>query len=303
MEENVANLPMSDEFDIRGFGRVFKGSPKKSDRLISRPALDEYYDTSNRRRGIALVFCQMNFETMAKRQGTDKDREDICEELNELDFDVRVFDDLNRKKLLDTLKDVSKEDHTDNDCLVVVVMTHGEQGVLYASDSKYNVDSLWKNFVGDACPSLIGKPKLIFIQACRGEQFDDGVSFKAAPASNVVKDFVDSRNEPVVYAIPAMADLLVMYSTYEGYYSWRNPRQGSWFIQSLCRELTEHGKQRDLLTLLTGVIRRTAFEYQSFVPHDERMDCKKQIPCMVSMLTKTFYFTKKTRSKVVTAID
>lgn len=242
----------------------------------------------------------MNFSTMAKRNGTDKDRDDICNALYGLDFDVRVFDDLSRKEVLEQLKEVSKLDHSDNDCLLVVVMSHGEQGVLYARDNKYNVDSLWKNFVGNSCPSLIGKPKMFFIQACRGEQFDEGVTFAS---SNAPKDMVDSRHEPVLYLVPAMADLLVMYSTYEGYYSWRNPRQGSWFIQSLCTELDEQGRVRDLLTLLTGVTRRTAYEYQSFVPQNEKMDAKKQIPSIVSMLTKTFYFTKKTKSKVVTDID
>lgn len=236
---------------------------------------------------------------MAKRNGTDKDRDDICNVLHGLDFEVRVFDDLSRKEVLETLKEVSREDHTENDCLVVVVMSHGEQGVLYARDNKYNVDSLWKNFIGTSCPSLIGKPKMFFIQACRGEQFDEGVALVARGP----KDMVDSRHEPVVYSIPAMADLLVMYSTYDGYYSWRNPKQGSWFMQSLCKELTLNGRSKDLLLLLTGVTRRTAFEYQSFVPYDERMDAMKQIPCIVSMLTKVFYFTKKTKSKVVTDID
>lgn len=291
-----------DELDVFGFGSKSSSSSKEpKELLVSRPTLDEYYDTTNDRRGVALVFCHMNFSTMAKRNGTDKDRDDICRVLDDLDFDVRVFNDYSRKELLETLKDVSKEDHSNSDCLVVVVMTHGEQGVLYARDNKYNVDSLWRPFIGKACPSLIGKPKMFFIQACRGEQFDEGVTFKAA--SSTSRDMVDSRDERVTYSIPAMADLLVMYSTYEGYYSWRNPRQGSWYIQALCTELKENGKVRDLLTLLTGVTRRTAYEYQSYVPYDDRMDCKKQIPQIVSMLTKTFYFTKKTKSKVVATIE
>ncbi|XP_053685960.1 caspase-like [Sabethes cyaneus] len=298
--ENQNQTQVNDELDVLGFGSKSKSTdvPSSAQVATSRPAQDEYYDTTNTNRGVALVFCHMNFSTMAKRNGTDKDRDDICNVLKNLDFDVRVFDDLNRKELLDKLKEVSRENHTENDCLLVVVMSHGEQGVLYASDNKYTVESLWKNFVGDACPSLIGKPKLFFIQACRGEQFDAGVSFRS-----VSKDVVDSINEPVTYSIPAMADLLVMYSTYDGFYSWRNPRQGSWFVQSLCKELTENGKVRDLLTLLTGVTRRTAYEFQSFVPYDKQMDRKKQVPCLVSMLTKTFYFTKKTKSRVVTTIN
>ncbi|XP_001849630.2 caspase [Culex quinquefasciatus] len=290
----------ADELDVLGFGSKSNSTrPAAKEKPVSRPTLEEYYDTTNGRRGQALVFSHMNFTAMAKRNGTDKDRDDICTALYELDFNVHVYEDLSRKEVLETLKKWSLEDHSDSDCLVVVVMSHGEEGVLYARDSKYNVDALWKNFVGNACPSLIGKPKMFFIQACRGEEFDEGVTLK----TDGPKDMVDSKKEQVSYSIPAMADLLVMYSTYDGHYSWRNPKQGSWFIQSMCREFKENGRIRDLLTLLTGVARRTAFEYQSFVPNNEKMDAMKQMPCLVSMLTKTFYFTKKTKSKVVTAIE
>ena len=60
---------------------------------------------------------------------------------------------------------VSLEDHSDNDCLVIIVMTHGnENGKILAADREYDVQDLWTNFVGNKCESLIGKPKLFFIQ-------------------------------------------------------------------------------------------------------------------------------------------
>ena len=60
---------------------------------------------------------------------------------------------------------VSQEDHSNNDCLVVVVMTHGDvDGQLYASDKPYDVRDLWVNFVGNECLTLIGKPKMFFVQ-------------------------------------------------------------------------------------------------------------------------------------------
>ncbi|XP_058456374.1 uncharacterized protein LOC131433793 [Malaya genurostris] len=301
MMENNRKLDKEDEVDVFGFGKMSSSSSTLSTgRPVSIPALEEYYDMSNKRRGIALVFNHKDFSTMSTRNGTDKDRDNICNVLEDLEFEVRVFDNFARKELLQTLKAVSEENHSENDCLAVVVMSHGEEGFLYASDKKYNVEFLWKHFIGDACPSLIGKPKMFFIQACRGEQFDRGSVFTAKIAS---KDVVDSKKEQMMFSIPAMADLLVMYSTPEGYYSWRNPRDGSWFIQSLCKELKENGKLRDLLTLMTGVSRRTAYEFQSFVPHDERMDAKKQVPCIVSTLTKTLYFTKKSRNKLETFIE
>ena len=105
-------------------------------------------------------------------------------------------------------------------------------------------------------------------------------------------DSSENNDDEEVYVIPTLADLLVMYSTAEGYYSFRNPDQGSWFMQALCAELLEN-PQEDLLTLLTSINRRVAFGYQSNVPHKHEWDASKQMPNIVSMLTKIFYFTKK----------
>lgn len=95
------------------------------------------------------------------------------------------------------------------------------------------------------------------------------------------------------YVIPTQADILIAFSTMEDHYSWRNPRQGAWFIQALCDELRLHGLTRDLLTLLTFVCRRVALDYHSNVPGDKEMDRKKQVPTITSMLTRLVYFGQK----------
>ena len=60
---------------------------------------------------------------------------------------------------------VAEEDHSDADCLLVTVLTHGETSkFLYAQDSLYNVEDLWLPFTGDKCLSLAGKPKIFIIQ-------------------------------------------------------------------------------------------------------------------------------------------
>lgn len=85
--------------------------------------------------------------------------------------------------------------------------------------------------------------------------------------------------------------MLPCLSFLSGYYSWRNPGRGSWFVQSLCSVLNEHGKQLEIMQILTRVnyVVATNFESQS---DDPRFSEKKQIPCVVSMLTKELYFWK-----------
>ena len=79
---------------------------------------------------------------------------------------------------------VSLEDHTNNDCLLVTVMTLGENDdIIIAADEKYLLQKLFENFLGDNCKTLIGKPKLFFIDASRGNLTDPGVIFKPKQAA------------------------------------------------------------------------------------------------------------------------
>ena len=64
-------------------------------------------------------------------------------------------------------------------------------------------------------------------------------------------------------------------------------------MQSLCQVLQEHGNEKDLLSNMTHVARKVAFDYQSYNPGDLAMHDKKQIPYTTSMLTKKVYLKKK----------
>lgn len=98
-------------------------------------------------------------------------------------------------------------DHSDHDCLVVIVLSHGEQNLLYAHDNSYRPESLWNYFAADKCPTLIGKPKLFFIQACQGDKLDPGVT---------LKDRTETDGLPLTFRIPNEADVMVAYSTMPG---------------------------------------------------------------------------------------
>uniref|UniRef100_A0A182RXU4 Caspase n=1 Tax=Anopheles funestus TaxID=62324 RepID=A0A182RXU4_ANOFN len=257
-------------------------SPVSSSKRVAIE-VDDHYDVSHPKQGIALVINQVNFSNMSPRDGSDIDCNSISSVLKTIGFDVRVFNDLTKKELLAMLKTIASEDHSQNNCLVVVVMTHGEEeNRLYANDKSYKVSKLWEPFVGDACPSLVGKPKLFFLQACRGTKLYTG--------SRVKRMIMEPIPGPINYVIPAMADLLVMYSTCDGYYAWRNTDKGSWFIQSLSNELGVNAYRLELLHILIAVSRRVTNLYQSNAPRNGTLYAKKQMPCIVSMLTKLLYF-------------
>lgn len=249
----------------------------------------EAYNMRHRRRGVALVFNHKHFAShlgLKQRNGTDQDRENLANTLKRLDFTVRVYEDQAWKDIDSILQNLALEDHSDADCILIAVLSHGELGILYASDNAYKPDKLWAPFNSEACPSLAGKPKLFFIQACQGDQLDSGV--------RLVSDRrTETDGSAMSYKIPTHADFLIAYSTIPGFYSWRNTTAGSWFVQALCYVLQRRGRDFDLLSNLTHVARRVAFDFQSNTPGDFVMHEKKQIPCITSMLTRDVFFPPK----------
>lgn len=61
---------------------------------------------------------------------------------------------------------MSKEDHSCSASFVCVLLSHGDEGVFFGTDGSIELKRLTSLFRGDHCKSLVGKPKLFFIQVC-----------------------------------------------------------------------------------------------------------------------------------------
>jgi len=131
--------------------------------------------------------------------------------------------------------------------LAVLVLSHGSDGVIYAYDQAYPTQKLWEPLTADKAPSLAGKPKMFFIQACQGDRMDRGV--KLLKATTATDSFAS-------YKVPSHSDFVIAHSTVAGYYSWRNTLAGSWFIQSLAKIFEQERSRRDVLSMLT-IINKT----------------------------------------------
>ncbi|XP_054736450.1 caspase-1-like [Anastrepha obliqua] len=244
------------------------------------------YNMNHKNRGLALIFNHEHFDipSLKPRQGTNVDCDNLSAALKKLHFQVNTYKDCKLRDILKYVDKAASQDHTHNDCIAVAILSHGEHGYLYAKDVQYKLDTIWHYFTAHTCPTLAGKPKLFFIQACQGDHFDPGVHMR--------KTETDGETS-MSYKIPVHADFLIAYSTIPGFYSWRNTTNGSWFMQSLVEELNENGKKHDILTLLTFVNQRVAVDFESCVPDCPIMHQQKQIPCVTSMLTRILRFTDK----------
>jgi hypothetical protein len=232
-----------------------------------------------------IIINNENFQpqiSKAERKGSNVDAQNLREDFERFGFAVHLYHNLTKDEMLQRMIKASEADHTNFDCFGVAVLTHGNEGELYGVDDVISVDL----FVSPIrrCHTLAGKPKLFIFQACRGEEFDDGME---------VSDAV-GESPQLTQRIPIEADFLYAYSTTPGYYSWRNPWNGSWFVQALHKMLEQHGTELDFLRILTRVNYEVAYGFETKDSHSQpHMRRKKQVPSIVSMLTKDLYFTRK----------
>ncbi|NWR11739.1 CASP6 protein, partial [Paradoxornis webbianus] len=270
------------------------------DALHIRQSLDPgmEYQMNHKRRGVALIFNHEYFSwrlMLSDRPGTMADRNNLKRSLTDLGFEVRLSDNLKAEDVMQKIKEASMEDHSDADCFVCVFLSHGEDDHIYAHNDKIKIQEITDMFRGDKCPSLIGKPKIFVIQACRGDKHDDPViahdSTDSSSESPVNKTEVDAA---CVYTLPTGADFIMCYSVAQGYYSYRDTVNGSWYIQDLCETLRNHGSSLDFLDLLTLVNKKVSYRTVGASKNINAIG-KKQIPCFTSMLTKKLYFHPKSK--------
>ncbi|XP_044736091.1 caspase-like [Chrysoperla carnea] len=247
---------------------------------------DVFYNMNFPKRGLALIFNHEQFEIpgLENRPESRIDRDALELRLRALEFEVEVLDDKRVEEIQDKISEVAFDvNHSDHDCLLVVIMTHGRCGILTAKDGEYKFDDIWTNFTADKCPSLAGKPKIFITQACQGSKTQKMVTMERAEHDGSILN----------YTIPTHADFLFAHSTIPDYRAFRREGFGSWYIQSLCKELELNGRTHDFVTLLTFVSRRVAIEFRSYVPQIEALNERKQTPCFVSVLTRLVKFTEK----------
>nr|XP_029733416.1 uncharacterized protein LOC115269146 [Aedes albopictus] len=257
--------------------------------------IGDVYPMNGAKRGKVVIFNQVNFKAGKdlKRKGSDKDVERLHKVLPKLGFiedDIKDYKDSTYTKMQSVADELKHdEDLKQADCLMVFILTHGEQGdMLMAQDCTYNLYEFLENFTPKSLKSMAGKPKLFIIQACRGTKLDRGIQLKFKPIqADCVNNDVNSQSTNYVYR--ELPDLLLVMSSHYGHYSFRCTTTGSWLIQEFCNVLESYESLEttsiyDVLTeTISAVSRKTSNARKKF-------NKKKQIPSFYSTLTKMLYF-------------
>lgn len=79
---------------------------------------------------------------------------------------------------------------------------------------------------------------------------------------------------------------------FAGFYSYRDPKKGTWYIDAFCREIKSlpAGKWFNFIDILTAVNRRLAREYVTYNDVSPALNDHKQCSSYVSTLTRNLYF-------------
>ena len=131
---------------------------------------DYMYPMTHRPRGQAFIINNKTFlpaSGMQKypRNGTDVDAEALNKLFLALEFETVVFHNKSSKEIMNIFDHYASMDHSNYDCIICAVLTHGEEGLIYSTDGKIMIKELTSKF---RSKNLHGKPKLFFFQACQG---------------------------------------------------------------------------------------------------------------------------------------
>uniref|UniRef100_A0A8C8EQW1 Caspase 9 n=1 Tax=Oncorhynchus tshawytscha TaxID=74940 RepID=A0A8C8EQW1_ONCTS len=293
----VRPLPVSPE---REFGK-----PRATGR-VRHDSIQSYKMDANPC-GHCLIINNVDYEpksVLSKHTGSNIDCEKLERRFKSLNFIVLVKRNLKQKQIKQELSALSKKDHSQYDCCVVIMLSHGTEvcnnrfpGAV--DGPNVPVQHITNYLNGQNCLSLQGKPKIFFIQACGGGERDTGFEVspdKARPCIGGTGDQTDAMpmssssdslstqsDEPDAKAtLPTASDILVSYSTFPGYVSWRDTQAGSWYVETLDNMLEENAATDDLVTMLM-MVNHEVSEYTA-------NGLYKQMPGSFNFLRKLLYF-------------
>ncbi|XP_051009819.1 caspase-8 [Acomys russatus] len=265
-------------------------SPREQD--SESQTSDKAYQMKSKPRGYCLIFNNNDFSkaretvpklhTMKDRKGTHCDEEALTETFKELHFEIKSYRDHTANEIREVLRSYQSLDHTNKDCFVCCILSHGDKGIIYGTDGKEaSIHELTSYFTGLKCPSLAGKPKIFFIQACQGDSYQKAVPIETDSQQD--DDYFEMDSSLRNY-IPNEADFLLGMATVKNCVSYRDPMHGTWYIQSLCQSLRKRCPQgHDILSILIGV------NYDVSTKDDKR-NMGKQMPQPTFTLRKKLFF-------------
>jgi len=216
--------------------------------------------------GLALIIINYEFEEKTQNLPYKKDITSLIDCFNNLGFEILLNYNKTVAEMKKLLEENATKNHSKYSCFVCVKSSHGGKDgfVGVKSDSFDPEEYILKTFSG----KLIGKPKLFFIDACRGERFINDTSFLGFGLPQQSLSLMDVSNT------------LIYYSTINDFVSLTD--DGSLFIKSFTKIFARDSGIHSLNDMLTTINDHVSKQI---------INGKKQMPTpILNTFRKDFYF-------------
>jgi hypothetical protein len=146
-----------------------------------------------------------------KRHGSESDVERLSALFDELNYEVISYIDKTAEQMKKSIREMAKYDYKNVGSLLVFIMSHGDEGTILGTNEE---DVYLTEFIDPFknVQSLKNKPKLFFVNACRGEGYVP-IHDRVASDNQTSRDLHKAENTPIE------ADFLFAYSTVANYVS------------------------------------------------------------------------------------
>ncbi|XP_027041822.1 uncharacterized protein LOC113669936 [Pocillopora damicornis] len=256
------------------------------------------YEMNKDPRGLCVIVNNVNFQNRdLNRPGAVEDERSLQLLFRTLFFEVIIRRDLTSHELEKVAQKFGAANHKAYNAFVFIVMSHGgdRDCILGVDGRETTVKNLMCEFRENKCPSLKHKPKAFIIQTCRGcrDNADNSISSPVNDINLQQKVVTTSQgqisSQPCDTAFvtdctlprsvfPPEADFVLAFATAPGYVSYRDPDNGTWFIQALVEVISKYHHHHHFLEILTEVTRLVVERVNSV-----------QVPAPMDTLTKFLY--------------
>ncbi|XP_062985069.1 caspase-2 isoform X2 [Elgaria multicarinata webbii] len=240
------------------------------------------YRLQSRPRGLALILSNVHFSSetdLELRSGGNVDYAALEALFKHLGYQVLLQHDKTAQEMQEELEKFSKlPTHRDVDSCIVSLLSHGVEGGVYGVDGMLlQLQEIFRLFDNANCPSLQNKPKMFFIQACRGDETDRGVDQidgnERADSPGYEESDANKKENPKL-RLPTCSDMICGYACLKGTAAMRNTKRGSWYIEALTSVFAEDSRNMHVADMLVKV-NRLIKHREGHAPGTEFHRCKE----------------------------
>ncbi|KAM4589901.1 caspase a isoform 2-T2 [Fundulus diaphanus] len=224
------------------------------------PKIYPVTETSFRSR-VALLITNIKFtEEKMNRRGAEKDEENMEKLLSSLGYEVVKFTNLTGQEIDDAVIYFTKHPKLkQTDSVFVVIMSHGQLGKILGVEwrqdnpDEFPINNIFKHLGSKSCPALIEKPKVIIIQACRGDERGSVLVSDSPNTADDVQQLQDFEEDKLQFVHPEK-DFISLLSCTPDTVSYRQPDHGSILIQYIVEVFTLESYQEHIYELFQKVM-------------------------------------------------